>query len=165
MMERETTEPPEDSALAWARAWLEAVITSDPEIDAAVWRLTHESWRCRIAGAFLGDAYADLGRESDVTILDDWQDLARFAVLQMREALPHDVVIASGKTVHFTQHTLPLSLDRVEVIFTDTLAKGWHHVNIGERVGFAMTMVRQESGWTVESIERDWVFPEWLSEG
>lgn len=158
----------EDSAGTWALAWLGAVVVidGDPDADAAIWTLTHSSWRRALAAAFLGSDYAALGDEQDVTSLDDGAELARYAALRMREALPASVrAMGLGDKVGRTQIEAPESIDRVVVVFNDDgLDPGRYEAPTGARVGFALTVVRESDGWTVESVQRDWLMPEWLTD-
>lgn len=158
----------EGTALEAACSWLDAVIrnTGDSATDLGVWALTHESWRCQIAGLYLGPDHADVGCGSNITALDEPEDLARFAVLCFREALPATLLVASGReSIGLTQIALPQSPDCLEVVFSDVgLEPGWHHVPAGTRVGFALNAVYEaEPGWwTIASVKPDWLMPEWF---
>lgn len=121
----------DDSALAWASAWLAAVVlddADDPSEDAAIWELTHESWRCAIAEACLGPESVELARTQDVTTLPDWETLARCAVRQMRAALPSPVqAMGIGSRIGMTTIEAPEALDRVQVVFNDQRLEPGHY--------------------------------------
>jgi hypothetical protein len=164
-----TSELPDNSARFFALAWLDGVVvnTGDPLDDAAVWMLTHKSWRCQIATACVGSAEADAGLTEDVRTLEGGRDLARYAVLQMRAALPMTMQDAAiGDAVGLTQLAIAESVDRVLVVVNDTgFEAGWHNVTTSTRIGFGLTMAYDPDGrWTVAGIEQDCYWPAWLSE-
>lgn len=161
IMGEESTGSASDAAFTW----LDGVVsnTGDPNEDAGVWMLTHESLRRELASACLGENYADVGSELDVTTLDDWQELARCAVLQLRQRLPTTMHVEGvGGLVGLTQFAVPVSLDRVEVVFNDEgLESGAYNFPPGTRVGFALVAVHAANiGWTIGGIEPDWLMPE-----
>jgi hypothetical protein len=155
-----------DSAADAALAWLDGIVanTGDPLSDAGVWMLTHESWRREVA-AWLG-LDADLGAEWNITTLDDWQTVARLAVLRLRDTLPPSMqTMDVGSPIGLTNVEAPASLDRVEVVFSDRgLETGDYYPPAGSRVGFALIAAHDADGWTIASVEPDWRMPGWLVE-
>lgn len=148
---------PDGSALATARAWLSGVIknSGDAIEDAGVWALTHHDWRSEIMSGCLGPEGAELGHEEDVTRLDGGREFARYALLIMRNALPLRVqALGVGDPLGMIQQEIPEALDRVSVVFSDQLRPGWHCVQIGGRVGFALTMAYEDE-WTVAGVQRN----------